>query len=123
MLAGDAGQRAIAADAIARAASRSALDGKWATPHLALLLDDDYGAVRFIAARTLRQLGEPAMHAYDWQSPRPERQRVAGGLLRSWRASAAPDKTRLIRADGSVDLARVDALISERDNRKMDLRE
>jgi predicted CXXCH cytochrome family protein len=128
LLGGDAGQRAIAADAMGRADAQDASGRGWTAPHLAVLLDDSYAALRFIAARSLRTLGEPALAGYDSQDESDARRRVAAQVMFNghWHdglASRAPDAGRLIGADGTLDSQRIDALIGARDNRPMDLRE
>jgi hypothetical protein len=56
LLAGDPGQRAIAAAAMAEAGARLAAGDDWEAPLLASAENDPYAAVRFIAARSLRKL-------------------------------------------------------------------
>jgi hypothetical protein len=56
LLRGDAGQRAIVADAMGRASAKDASGAEWSAPFLAQLLVDPYSAVRYVAFRSLRSL-------------------------------------------------------------------
>jgi len=56
LLAGDPGQRAIAAAAMASAGARATVPVGWQAPLLRAALADPYAAVRFIAERSLRTL-------------------------------------------------------------------
>ena len=58
LLAGDPGQRAIAAAAMASPGARAAAGEQWQAPLLRAAMEDPYAAVRFIAERSLRALPE-----------------------------------------------------------------
>ena len=56
LLNGDAGQRAIVAQSMGWAPAQQASGTGWLAPYLALMQQDAYDAVRYIAARSLATL-------------------------------------------------------------------
>jgi hypothetical protein len=97
-------------------------------PHLAQLLDDPYDAVRFIAGRTLRTLPELGSFDYDFAGS-PEHRRDAQRRVMSTfsrirgRVPRPGDPRLLLTADADVDVPRTLALLKQRNNRNMLLRE
>jgi formate-dependent nitrite reductase cytochrome c552 subunit len=127
LLKGDAGQRAIAAQAMGWPAAREASGTDWMAPHLATLLDDPYDAVRFIAARSLRSLpGMTGLH-YDFVAPSPVRRKSQLQTMALWdgsrRRPGRAEAQLLMTSAGDVDIETVLRLLKERDNRRMLLRE
>ena len=100
LLKGDAGQRAIVAQAMGQADAQQASGSGWLAPYLALMQNDQYDAVRLIATRSLKTL--PAFRRDDLPRGRPE---------------------LLINADGTFDAGRVNGLVRARDNRRLVYRE
>jgi hypothetical protein len=100
LLKGDAGQRAIVAQAMGWTPAQQASGSAWLTPYLALTQKDQYDAVRLIASRSLKTL--PAFRRD--QLPRGNAQ-------------------LLIDADGTFDTARVNRIVRERNNRRLVYRE
>ena len=100
LLKGDAGQRAIAAQAMGWREAQTASGAAWLAPYLALTQKDQYDAVRLIASRSARTL------------PPFSRDQLPRGSARL-----------LITADGTFDTARVNRLVRERDNRRLVYRE
>jgi len=100
LLKGDAGQRAIIAQAMGWRAAQDASGAGWLAPYLALTQKDQYDAVRLIASRSARTL------------PPFRRDQLPRG-------SAA----LLITSDGTFDAARVNRLVRERNNRPLVYRE
>jgi len=99
LLKGDAGQRAIIAQAMGRRPAQQASGSAWLAPYLALTQKDHYDAVRIIATRSLKTL------------PPFRRDHLTGnGEL-------------LINADGTFDADRVNRLVRARDNRPLVYRE
>jgi hypothetical protein len=96
-------------------------------PFLAQLLDDPYDAVRFGAARSMTALPGLGAFAFDFVSPPAERRQAQLRTMATWDRSrtkpgrAAPE--RLMTATGEVDIPRVLALLKQRNNRAMLLRE
>ena len=100
LLKGDAGQRAIIAQAMGWRAAQDASGAGWLTPYLALTQKDQYDAVRLIASRSLKTL------------PPFSRDQLPRG-----------NPQLLINADGSFDAPRVNRLVRERNNRRVVYRE
>jgi hypothetical protein len=100
LLKGDAGQRAIVAQAMGWPPAQQASGSAWLAPYLALTQKDPYDAVRLIASRSLRTL------------PPFRRDQLPRG-----------DAALLITADGSFDAPRVNRLMRERNNRRLVYRE
>jgi hypothetical protein len=100
LLKGDAGQRAIVAQAMGRSPAQEASGTAWLTPYLALTQKDHYDAVRMIATRSLKTL--PPFRRGDLPKGNPR---------------------LLINDDGTFDAARVNRLVRERDNRRLVYRE
>ena len=99
LLKGDAGQRAIIAQAMGRRPAQQASGSAWLAPYLALTQKDRYDAVRIIATRSLNTL------------PPFRRDRLTGNT------------ELLINADGTFDANRVNRLVRARDNRRLVYRE
>lgn len=121
---GDAGQRALAADALARPASRRAAGADWQAPLLAHLLHDPYDAVRQIAARSLHDLPGMSDLPIDPLAPPDDRTAMIDAVLARWRAtSRTPHAAVLQTAPGDLDAAALAALAAARDERPIDLKE
>jgi hypothetical protein len=127
LLRGDAGQRAIAAQAMAWRPAQRASGTGWMAPHLAPLLDDPYDAVRYIAGRSLRTI--PGYEAFDYDFVAPQSRRYQAQLtsMAIWdRSREKPGRgdARLLRnPDGSLVVESVLRLLRERNNRRVLLRE
>lgn len=120
---GDAGQRALAADALGHPDALALAGAGWQAPILAhLVAQDPYDAVRQIAARSLRGLPDAADLDLDPLAPAAARADAALRALARWRAQA-PDPARLVAADGQHDAAALAALAAIRDDRPIDLKE
>lgn len=80
LLRGDAGQRAIVADALGRTSARQTSGTDWMSPYLTQLLDDPYAAVRYVAARSLRAPAPPgpSVSRPEVQLSAQERARLLG---------------------------------------------
>ena len=127
-LTGDAGQRAIAAQAMGWKAAQAASGTDWMLPHLAQLLDDPYDAVRFIAGRSLGTLPEFESFQYDFAAPpdhrRDAQRRVMSIFARARTRLPRPGDPRLLLTpDADVNVTATLALLKQRNNRNMLLRE
>jgi Cytochrome c554 and c-prime len=100
LLEGDAGQRAIVAQAMGWRAAQEVSGTGWLAPYLALTQKDQYDAVRLIASRSSKTL------------PPFSRDQLPRG-----------NAQLLIKADGTFDAARVNRLVRERNNRRLVYRE
>jgi predicted CXXCH cytochrome family protein len=111
-LAGDAGQRALAAWTLGWSDSQQASGSGWQGPLLGHLLDDPYAAVRYIAGQSLaRQPGFESL-SYDFIAPpavRAEARQAAlqHWLSQPWSPAAFRGEQVLVTADGQL---RIDAL-------------
>jgi predicted CXXCH cytochrome family protein len=105
LLAGDAGQRALAAWHFGWADAGEAAGVGWQTPWLAHLLDDPYPAVRWVAYRALRR--QPGLAGLE-----------LGSLERVDPATIAS-----LQTDPQFDRHLVDALVARRDHRPISLAE
>lgn len=129
-LTGDAGQRAIVAQAMGWKPAQQVSGTAWMTPILAQLLDDPYDAVRFIAGKSLRSTpGFPDL-PYDFVAPRQQRYAAQLSAMRAWdaagRGTSVPAAGRaavLLAPDGSLRVNDMLALLKERNDRPMLLRE
>jgi len=100
----------------------------WTTPFLIGLLDDPYDAVRLIAYRSLRALPGMQNFGYDYTAPHERRLLDVSEALALWRAaplaSPSPFPPRLLYDEtGTLDGEAVQRLASQRDDRRVSLRE
>jgi hypothetical protein len=124
-LAGDAAQRALIAWHLGWDAARQAAGENWQAPYLAILLTDDYPAVRFIAQRSLRQIGGYEEIPYDSEMPPSERGESARRITERWQESrAVVDRPQLlISSEGNLDLMKIGELLQRRDQTVVSLEE
>ncbi len=111
-IAGDAGVRALIADALG---SRDALAASGAKLSIAVLEEmqrDPYAAVRFIASRSLRKLEAQTQSGSGHDAAPPGRQRTPEEL-----------DALMLAPDGRLDPARLRALLAERDDRAITIAE
>jgi hypothetical protein len=127
LLRGDAGQRAIVAQAMGWSAAQQASGTAWMAPYLAQLLDDPYDAVRFIAVRSLRTLPGFRDFQYDFVSPRKERFDAQRRTMTAWDrvrvSSPVTAAAVLFTPGGKLDTDEILRLLRARDDRRMLLRE
>ena len=109
-LKGDAGQRALTADAMGWKDAQSTSGGAtWMAPYLAQLMDDPYPAVRYIAHRSLRTLPEFKNFAFDFSPNASVRTSIAAQIHQTNKPG--------------IDAAKYSRLLNARDNTSMDLQE
>ena len=107
--------------------ARQASGSEWLTPYLALLMNDDYHAVRYIAQRSM---GEQRLEVQGYD-PFDEPDRRYAATLRvfeEWarrgaggaRPAAPP---LLVGPDGALDMETFNRLMGERDLRRVTLNE
>jgi hypothetical protein len=127
LLRGDAGQRAITAQAMGWQPAQLASGTDWMAPFLAQLLDDPYDAVRFIASRSLKALPGFSGFEYNFVAPPGVRRQAQLKTMATWdkHKPARPrhDARLLLDDKGNVNIPDVLRLLNERDNRRMLLRE
>jgi hypothetical protein len=129
-LKGDAGQRAIVAQAMGWKPAQQASGTAWMTPILAQLLDDPYDAVRFIAARSLRSTPGFQSFAFDFVAPQKARYAAQLSAMRVWddagRGNSVPAAARealLLGPDGALRVETMLRILKERNDRPVLLRE
>jgi hypothetical protein len=125
---GDAGQRAIIAQALGWKSAQETAGTNWMAPYLSLLLTDPYDAVRYIAGRSIKTLpgyekfpydfvGSPA-HRVEWR-----RQALDIWLDRRNRDGRRGEASLLFNPDGTFVAEHVTRLSSQRNNRRVFYRE
>jgi len=95
-LAGDAGQRTLAAWHFGWEPAVQVSGASWIPPVLAQLLEDPYAAVRCVAERSLKQVAPGLIPAdYDYTAPPDSRPSVQGLVLEEWsrKMSTARDQS------------------------------
>jgi predicted CXXCH cytochrome family protein len=113
LLAGDPGERAIAAAAMGEPGARKAAGDDWEAPWLASALLDPYAAVRFIARRSLLRLAGFEDVRFDPTATLATRRSAAEGVYALWQ-----------RAHGHpFDRHRIEALVAVRSTRELTLSE
>jgi hypothetical protein len=128
LLKGDAGQRAISAWSMGWKPAQEASGPGWTSPFLIGLLDDPYDAVRFVAYGSLRSLSGMERFTYDVMAPHDQRLADVGRALALWQNNRRlPDgrltSTMLYGGDGALDAEVIKRLASQRDDRRVSLRE
>ena len=128
LLRGDAGQRALAAWSMSWPPAQRVSGTAWMAVPLAMLLNDPYDAVRFIAGRSLRSVPGFEGFQYDFLAPAPDRLSAtlkaldqSPGTLRS--VDRRPDPAVLVGPTGAPDMDAIVRLGLERDDRPIVLRE
>jgi hypothetical protein len=124
-LRGDAGQRALIAWHMGWNPAKNASQDQWLTPFLAILMKDDYPAVRFIAERSLSRLEGYEDIDYDPEMPADGRARAVREITKRWQ------KKRLVRnrselligPTGWLQQRRVDQLLRQRNQAEIFLNE
>jgi hypothetical protein len=126
-LRGDAGQRAILAQAFAWSPAQQASGSSWMAPYLAQLLNDPYDAVRFIAARSMRSLAGFRSLPYDFIAPERQRRQAQAQAMAIWDRNRAqdrrPEAQLLMDARGDLRVAELLRLIRGRNEARVLLRE
>lgn len=126
-LRGDAGQRAIVAQAMGWEPAQRASGVNWMAPYLAQLLDDPYDAIRFIAGRSLKTLPAFSAFSYDFVSGPRTRREVQRQVMSVWdrgrQVGPRTDSELLVDGQGALRVDAVLRLIAARDNRRVFLRE
>ena len=128
LLKGDAGQRAVIAQAFGWAPAQRASGTNWMAPYLGLFLNDSYDAVRYITGRSLRTLPGFTDFPFDFVAPSEQREAARRRALGLWRDSRdrigrRGDPELLFNPDGSFVADRIDRLTNQRDRRRIFYRE
>ena len=124
-LKGDAGQRALIGWHMGWKPARVASRETWIAPFLALLLDDPYSAVRYIAGRSLRRLPGFGQFPYDYIAAAPELGLSRERAMELWGKSqkSVGDNALLIDPKGALERDAIEEILKSRDNRVVELLE
>ena len=128
LLKGHAVQRIITAWHAGWQPARDASGTDWLAPHLARLLQDPYGVVRYVAKESLgKQPGFDAAE-FDYLATALERERLAKRAIDKWNdLPSDPDATTgdaiLINSDRQLMETAIQALLKQRDNRPFTIKE
>lgn len=128
---GDASQRALMAWSFGWQPAREVSGSSWMTPFLVQLLPDPYDAVRYMAHRSLRTMPGYREVGYDFVGPAQERVDAGWRILADWQQHVArlpaserpPGGAVLVEPNGEVQAEILQRLLSERDNRIIELDE
>ena len=121
---GDAAQRVIAAWSFGWKPARDASGEGWLAPHLASLLDDDYAAIRFVAARSMASQPGFDDFTYDFLASPATRSRSVQQAVDRWTArwdrsqeasARVPLEQLLLTPEGRVRHDEVSRLLEQRD--------
>ena len=127
VLKGDAGLRALMAWHLSWQPAHEAAGTDWIPPYLAVLMDDDYHAVRVIASRTLRQFADYRHIAYDFLAPAQNRRLPALQLIGTWqqkyKSQLQANPELMIAKEGKPEMKRFQQLLNGRDRRPILLAE
>ena len=115
-LRGDPAQRALIAWHMGWEPARQASNDQWFTPYLAVLMEDDYPAVRFIAERSLGRIPGYGDIPYDPEMPADDRAAAVQEITERWEQQRLMfDRPDLfIGRDGSLQQPMVDQMLRQR---------
>ena len=122
LLAGDAGQRAIAAWHFGWKPAQQASGTGWMPPRLAPALNDPYPAVRWLAWQSLKGIPGVPEFEFDFDGTAAHRRSVMRTLSADRPGDTAPPRL-LTRPDGKLDRQKLDEIIRSRDNRRVEIYE
>lgn len=130
LLRGNAAQRIIAAWHLGWETALRTGGGSWVAPVLSTALLDDYGAVRFVAARSLQaQPGSPGTRIDFLASERDRRRAIREILTRPTQTSNSPATSqkqvseRLLLTNGLPDLRRIQSLLESQNQASVTISE
>lgn len=126
MLRGNAAQRAITAWHMGWSPAQQVSGTNWQAPALAQLLADDYGPVRYIAARALRTLPAFAGYPFDFLAPPRRLQESRDLALQRWQDQPPGPPNRpelLLDAAGRIRQDRIADLLRQQDRRSVTIQE
>ncbi len=127
LLSGDAGQRALMAWSFGWKDAQEVSGTSWMAPYLAQLLVDPYPAVRLIAHRSLKSIQDFDALPYDYVADEQHRENARHAILEHWQQQSEPSGSArpgvLVNESGEIIWELFAQLLSERDNRVVNLRE
>lgn len=127
LLKGDAAQRAVTAWHFGWAPALEASGADWGAPVLAPLLLDPYGVVRYVAQTSLGALLPGELQGYDFLAEQAELQAAMKGVVAAWRKGRhdphGMNRATLVTETGEPDWRAMKRLLSQRDNRPVQIKE
>lgn len=125
LLKGHAAQRIVAAWHFGWPPAQQASGTNWLAPFVGQLLADDYGPVRFVAARSLRTLPGFKDLPFNFLAPAKELSAARGEVLQRWQAlpGERPTDKLLFDRTGKLEAAQVARLLKEQDKRPVTIQE
>lgn len=127
LLKGHAAQRVITAWHLGWAPAQQVSGRDWLAPFQAELLADEYGVVRYVAARGLRSLPGFDAFPFDFLAAPKELRQAAEAAQARWSQQPERPSRRgpevLIGADGKVLVDRLRALVAAKDSRPVTIKE
>lgn len=124
---GNAAQRGIAAWHFGWEPAQKASGSDWIAPVDASLLNDPYGVVRYVAARSLRSLPGFQGFEFNFLDAETNRLRRVEAATQAWAVSSTTPATAkpavLLGADGKLDAGRFRELRQRRDDRSVTIKE
>jgi len=129
MLQGHAAQRILAAWHLGWAPAMKTGGGRWVAAVVGTGLADEYGPVRFVAARSLRQQEGFGGFEYDFLGDAAARPGIVDRILSRKPVGplVGPDEERqrrlLLGVDGAADVARIRELLGKQDRRSVTVSE
>jgi len=124
-LKGDAIDRAFAAWYLGWAPAQQASGTDWMPPFLAVLMEDDYDVVRYMAYRSLKSIPGYEDLKFDYVSSETDRAEVVAKVREQWNVAkrAVGNVAVLLGDDGAFDEAGAQRLLNVRDNTRVLLTE
>jgi predicted CXXCH cytochrome family protein len=128
MLRGDAAQRVVSSWHMGWNSAHEAAGNDWIAPHLARLLNDDYAAVRWVAAESLKKLPGFDDFKYEYDEPEERRRQSIQAATERWTTlgGAAPGQTApevLLTPTRELRSDVVDRLLRQQDTRPVGILE
>jgi hypothetical protein len=123
-LQGDAAQRALTAWQMGWEPARAASGEDWLAPYLALLMQDDYPAVRYTAGHSLKKLRGFEDFKYDYLATERLNE-FARETFDRWKKTPhrRGEPTLLLTGEGQLDEARARELLKAQNRRVIELDE
>ena len=122
LLTGDAGQRALAAWALSWDSAMEASGKTWQSGILGFSLSDPYDAPRWMAINSLKRLDNTIDAGLTAQLSAEDAEAIRESLLTSVEAQR-PTQSVLRKPDGTLDVALLEFLLNQRNDRRMYLQE
>ena len=125
-LKGHAAQRAVGAWHMGWDVAQKTSGGDWLSPYLAILLNDPYPVVRYIAKRSLESVMGEKVPDYDFMGDSSDRQRTYQEIMAHYASNVSQrggDEKLLLDDAGQIDQRTYRRLLRQRDDRPITIKE